>query len=56
MIENDKAIEMQKNTLEDYITQENDPFTSVVTSFNKEIKMNIHDVKKEFDKSIEVSS
>ncbi|MDE5831183.1 MAG: hypothetical protein K2H53_06240 [Clostridia bacterium] len=37
MIENDLAVKMQKDTVENYLEQENNIFTSVVTSFNKEI-------------------
>lgn len=37
IIDNDIAVKMQKETIEGYLKQENNAFTSVVTSFDKEI-------------------
>lgn len=37
IIDNDLAVKMQKETIEGYLKQENNAFTSVVTSFDKEI-------------------
>lgn len=37
IIDNDLAVKMQKETVEIYLKQENNAFTSVVTSFDKEI-------------------